>query len=309
MSQPPLLPPQITVLERGWLSSNNILHLGQKSAALVDSGYGSHQQQTVQLLRSALDGRELALLLNTHLHSDHCGGNAALQQAYPALRTLTPPGQSQHVANWDETALGYPQIGQECPRFRFDGVLNPGGSIQLGDLAWDILAAPGHDPHSVMLFQAGLGILISADALWQNGFGIVFPELDGELAFIEVADTLDLIESLDVRVVIPGHGPVFSEVGQALQNARRRLDSFVKEPSRHARHAIKALMMFKLMQLGSAPRQEFLAWAGALPHFKQVQRSFFEDASAEDCVNDAMRDLLRTGAMREQGTSLSVAPR
>ena len=44
-----LLPDDIRVFERGWLSSNNILLLGQDNTALVDSGYASHAPQTLAL--------------------------------------------------------------------------------------------------------------------------------------------------------------------------------------------------------------------------------------------------------------------
>jgi glyoxylase-like metal-dependent hydrolase (beta-lactamase superfamily II) len=101
MSATPVLPPDIVVFERGWLSSNNILLLAGPVCALVDSGYCTHSGQTLALLRQSLGRRPLDLLLNTHLHSDHCGGNALLQQSYPALQTLIPPGLSEHVRNWN----------------------------------------------------------------------------------------------------------------------------------------------------------------------------------------------------------------
>ena len=78
----------LIVLERGWLSSNNILFAAPAHApALVDSGYWSHGAQTVALVESVLQGRRLERIVNTHLHSDHCGGNAALQQAYACAST------------------------------------------------------------------------------------------------------------------------------------------------------------------------------------------------------------------------------
>jgi glyoxylase-like metal-dependent hydrolase (beta-lactamase superfamily II) len=77
----------LLVFERGWLSSNNILFIGKGSAALVDTGYCTHAQQTMELVSAALKGRSLDHIVNTHLHSDHCGGNAALQAAYPAVQT------------------------------------------------------------------------------------------------------------------------------------------------------------------------------------------------------------------------------
>ena len=94
------LPPGVQVLERGWLSSNNILFVGQDSTALIDSGYCTHSAQTLQLVAAGLQRRTLDLLLNTHLHSDHCGGNAALQERYPQLQTLIPPGEAAQVAVW-----------------------------------------------------------------------------------------------------------------------------------------------------------------------------------------------------------------
>ena len=93
----------LTVLERGWLSSNNVLIPDATGATLVDSGHCVHTPQTVALVRQALQGAPLARVLNTHLHSDHCGGNAALQRALRAAVGI-PPGQAA-VAAWDEDRL------------------------------------------------------------------------------------------------------------------------------------------------------------------------------------------------------------
>ena len=74
------LPPGMTVLERGWLSANNIVFAAQagdaEGAAVIDTGYVTHSAQTLALIESTLAGQPLARILNTHLHSDHCGGNA-----------------------------------------------------------------------------------------------------------------------------------------------------------------------------------------------------------------------------------------
>src|SRR2546429_9247765 len=83
--------------------------------------------------------------------------------------------------------------------------------------------------------------LISADALWENGFGVVFPEIEGLSAFDEVAATLDVIEGLAPLTIVPGHGGVFTGVAAALDTARRRLDGFVRAPERHALYAAKVL--------------------------------------------------------------------
>lgn len=293
---PAPLPPDIVVLERGWLSSNNILLLGAQQTALVDSGYGTHAAQTLALVQARLASRPLDLLVNTHLHSDHCGGNAALQSTYPALQTHIPPGQAAAVSSWDEEALTYAATGQFCPRFTYQQLLRPGDVIHLGGLDWDIHAAPGHDPDSVILFQPELRVLISADALWARGFGVVFPEIEGIAAFDKVAQTLDLIASLRPHLVIPGHGPVLHTVQDALDYARQRLDSFSAAPVRHARYAAKVLLKFKLLELQQIARKDLLGWARATPYFSLLQAKHFADIAFDAWLDDLLQDLMRSGA-------------
>lgn len=298
---PPALPPDITVFERGWLSSNNILLIGRESSALVDSGYCTHAAQTVALVEQALQGRPLDRLLNTHLHSDHCGGNAALQLHYPDLQTLIPPGQAAHVAHWDPLALTYTSTGQQCPRFKFDALLRPGTEIGLGERVWQIHAAPGHDPNAVVLFEPEARVLMSADALWENGFGVVFPELEGLSAFDEVAATLDAIEALRPLVVIPGHGRVFSHVGESLDLARRRLESFVRDPKRHANHAAKVLLKFKLLELQRIRSADFSQWAGSTPCLEMMHARYFDAIELPAWLALLTRDLVRAGAAARDG--------
>lgn len=294
------LPPDIRVFERGWLSSNNVLLLGDgegRGAALIDSGYGTHDAQTVALVAHALAGRPLATLVNTHLHSDHCGGNAALQARYPGLRTLIPPGQAEAVRRWDEQALSYAPTGQYCPRFAFDALLQAGSEIVLGQRRWQVHAAPGHDPHSVILFEPALRLLVSADALWQNGFGVVFPEIEGQSAFDEVAATLGLIESLRPALVIPGHGAPFADAATALASARRRLAQFRADPARHARHAAKVLLKFKLLELRRIALPELLRWARQTPYFGLLHRTHFGAEAFEAWSGALLEDLSASGAV------------
>jgi len=262
----------ITIFERGWLSSNNVLLHGAdgEHATLIDSGYLSHAGQTDALVRGALrPGQTLARIVNTHLHSDHCGGNAALARSFRA-RIVIPPGDADAVAAWDEDRLSYRLTQQRCERFAFDALLHPGETLAVGRRHWQAHAAPGHDPHSLILFDAANGTLVSADALWENGFGVVFPELDGVHAFDQVAATLDLIESLPVCLVIPGHGAPFSDVPGALQRARSRLARFRADPASHARHGIKALTKYHLLEVGSVPLADLRAWFDSTPIVAQV---------------------------------------
>ena len=301
----------LTVFERGWLSSNNVLLHGSdgEAAVLVDSSHTLHGEQTVALLRQALAGQavqtgqtdpadlKLATLLNTHLHSDHCGGNAAVQRAF-GCRIVVPPGEHAAALAWDEDALSYRATGQICERFVPDACVAPGQTLAVGARRWQALAAPGHDPHSLILFDDAAGVLISADALWANGFGVVFPELDGEQAFEDVGRTLDLIESLHPRCVIPGHGPPFSDLAGALQRARQRLAGFIADPARHARHAVRVLVKYHLLEVQRQPWPDFQRWFAAAPLCAAVwQRLGRSEGTLAAFAERSVHDLVGSGAL------------
>jgi glyoxylase-like metal-dependent hydrolase (beta-lactamase superfamily II) len=295
------LGPGLHVFERGWLSSNNILLDDGDGAALVDSGHLVHAQQTVSLLRQQLGARPLRRLINTHLHSDHCGGNAAVQREWP-LQLQIPSGSWRAVQDWDEQALSYSATGQRCERFSAQGRIAAGDVLHIGVRHWQVLGAPGHDPESVMLFDAEHGVLISADALWENGFGVVFPELEGDAAFDDVQQVLDLIESLPVRHIIPGHGPAFTDIGAALQRARARLAGFRADPARHLRHGAKVLLKYHLMEERQLPLPVLRAWARDTPLLQAIWLELGRPDGGHAAWSDRLlQELLDSGALQRHG--------
>ena len=298
MSEPRLQLPGVTVFERGWLSSNNtLLHGEGEGAVLIDASHVLHAPQTVALVRQALRGEALAGVVNTHLHSDHCGGNASLQRAF-GCRITIPPGQWSAVQAWDEVALSYAPTGQRCERFSADARLRAGEVLGVGRQRWHALAAPGHDPHSLILFNAEHGVVISADALWQRGFGVVFPELEGEAAFDDVERVLDLIESLDARWAIPGHGAPFSDVPGALKLARQRLAAFRADPLRHARHAMTALLKYHLREEQQQAMGPLLAWFKGVSLYGAVWQRMGRPAGTLAAFAEAIiRELAAAGVL------------
>jgi glyoxylase-like metal-dependent hydrolase (beta-lactamase superfamily II) len=292
------LPAGLQVFERGWLSSNNILAASDEHTCLIDSGYCTHSAQTLALVGQSLNGRKLDQLFNTHLHSDHCGGNAALQAAYPALETFIPPGEAVAVANWNAEDLSYERTGQLCPAFRFTKLIGPGSTLRFGSTDWEAHAAGGHDPHSLVFFEPIKKIIISADALWEKGFGVIFPELDGIDAFDDAGRTLDLIDRLAPRIVIPGHGAVFAYSPEIANRARSRLENFVRHPLKHARHAAKVLLKFKLLEMHQATRDQLLEWARPTPLLGAIHGRFYRDISIDLWIDELCTELERASAIR-----------
>jgi len=262
------LPPQIHVFVRDWLSGNNVIMRSARGHVVVDSGYGKHVPLTLALVasRQGLDGDELARVVNTHCHSDHMGGNAALKRAY-GCAIAVPAGEAPLIDAWDTRALLLDYAGQQVERFSVDERLVPGTTQVWGDLEWQLLAAPGHDMGALVFYNAEHRILISGDALWQDGFGFVMPPQMDPAALPATRATLDMLARLDVRVVIPGHGEPFADCAAALERAYARLAALEADPLRMARHAVKAILAFALLDRERLPLDELPAFLERVPLF------------------------------------------
>ncbi|MGZ9074885.1 MAG: MBL fold metallo-hydrolase [Burkholderiaceae bacterium] len=298
------VPSTMRVLERGWVSSNNILLFDDDhSATLVDTGYVTHAEQTLQLVRHALGGRKLMRIVNTHLHSDHCGGNALLSRELSATIAI-PPGHADAVALWDDAALGFSACGQACDRFNFDAVVRPGETLMLGGTEWQAFASPGHDPHSIVLWNSDGRTLISADALWEHGFGAIFPEVDGESGFAEQRAILELISELKPRLVIPGHGAPFTEVDQALSRAFARLDALEASPERNARNVIKTLLKFHLLIVRQVALEVLTRRCNEWHYARIINERYFRLPFPE-FIDRSVEELVAGGALQLQNGILA----
>ena len=291
------------MLERGWLSSNNIVMTGPEDTVLVDSGYLAHAPQTLALVEQALGGRELERLVNTHCHSDHMGGNAALQRRY-GCHTSVPAGEAPLIERWDEDALLLSYADQRAERFRVDATIAAGDRLRMGGIDWVAIAAPGHDTHAFMFHSPGERILISGDALWEDGFGVLFPQLHGRAGtFAETRRTLDSIAALDVRTVIPGHGEPFDEVGAALERAYSRLHAFEEDPARLARHAVRVILTFALLEKQRLPLASLPAYVENTGVLRDINRRFFA-LTPQNFAEWLGHELERARAVKRDGEDL-----
>ncbi len=300
------LPESIRVLERGWLSASTILLQDGDSVMAIDSGYVTDAPETVRLVGAALNGCQLERLMNTHSHSDHIGGNAALVEAFGCSVTI-PQGMADMVSDWDEYALLLSAADQSAAPFRHDATIAAGEAFIAGGCSWQAHAAPGHDMDALVFHSCDARVLISGDALWRNGFGILFPEIIGNGGGLESArETLEEIARLPVDLVIPGHGAPFVEVDEALKAAFGRLAAFEGNGARIARNCIKACVTFTLLERGRMQLDMLPDYLEKVPLYREANHRFL--GMAPDALADwLVGSLIAAGVARHEGGALVAA--
>ena len=292
-----LLPPSIRVIVRGWLNCNQVVLRAPGDNVLVDSGYCTHREQTLDLVAGpeGLEGEPLERLINTHCHSDHMGGNAALASAH-GCRITIPEGEVKHVVPWTPQSVWMAQFDQRADPFHFDDTLAPGDVFEGGGFEWEAHAAPGHDMDALMFFEPVNRILISGDALWQDGMGFVWPQ-EGPNPFIDAAQaTLGAIERLAPAVVIPGHGVPFDDAAGSIAKVRARLDAFGRDPAKNARHVVKVMFVFALLDRGAMPLADVPAYVARVPCYRMISERFMGQPP-ESLAAWLVEDLQRVGAL------------
>jgi glyoxylase-like metal-dependent hydrolase (beta-lactamase superfamily II) len=290
------LPRGVHVIERGWLSANNVLLSGDSGVSLIDTSYVGHVKQTIALVEQSLAGQPLTQILNTHCHSDHMGGNAQLAKHFNCPISI-PSGEAALIDRWDDRELILGYADQRADRFNYDRTFDAGDRFELGGLSWNVVAAPGHDPHAVMFHAPAKAILISGDALWENGFGIVFGALHGDpTAFALARTTLEKIATLKPCIVIPGHGRVFSELEPALERAFSRLAYFEQDLGRLARSCCKALFLYMLLDKRTFALAELEAYLQRVPVYVELNRGFIKQPWPT-FVDTLLEELTRASAI------------
>ncbi|HEY8553234.1 MAG TPA: MBL fold metallo-hydrolase [Burkholderiales bacterium] len=272
---PNAFPPSVRVIVRGWLNCNQVLLLDESGHVLIDSGYAATSDETLRLLAAPerLGERPLARVINTHCHADHVGGNAALVRRYGCTVTI-PAGDAANVRAWNRQAFLIDYADHFIERFDYTDTLAPGDRFRAGGLEWEAIAAPGHDVNALVYWCQEHGIAITGDALWENGFGALFPLPSLEAAIEGAHATLDRIEALGVRRVIPGHGRPFADVSGALARARRRLEAFRADPAKNARHVMKSLLAFALLAKRGMRVEEFAPYCARVSCYADLNERF-----------------------------------
>jgi glyoxylase-like metal-dependent hydrolase (beta-lactamase superfamily II) len=295
------LPPSVRVIVRGWLNCNQVVLLAPGDNVLVDSGYSTHRERTLERLvsREGLDRQPLERLINTHCHSDHMGGNAAVASAF-GCRITIPEGEAKHIDPWTPQTAWMAEFDQRADPFRYDDTIRAGDLFEAGGFEWQVHAAPGHDMDALMFFEPRHRLLISGDALWEDGMGFVWPE-EGANPYIDGArEALAAIERLDPAIVIPGHGRPFAAAGKAIASVRARLDAFERDPAKCARHVVKVMFVFALLDREEMAVAEVPAYLERVPCYARMARRFL-GARPAALAEWLLGDLERAGAVRIDG--------
>ena len=228
----------VRFFQRDYPSANSVLLEGERPV-LVDTGFGSDADTLLAWLEAPP-----SLIVNTHWHSDHVGGNHALGCRF-GTKVAAAWLEADAINRGDAGAWEAAWLGQTVAPYAVARALRDGDLVETGSSAWLVIATPGHTDGHLSLYHAGERVLVLGDALHQADVGWLSPRRPAALA--QTAATLERLAGLPARVGYSGHGPAVSDVPAALGRARRRVEAWRRDPEAAGWHACKRIFAHALM--------------------------------------------------------------
>ncbi len=292
---------------RAFPSANMTLIQGERPV-LVDTGFGGDLAETERLLREAgVPPERLSLIVNTHYHCDHAGGNSGLQARY-SLPVAAHAREADLVNRRDPDACAAEWLDQPVEPYRVDRPLADGDALDAGGLVLQVLHTPGHTRGHIALWAPEERVLICGDAV--HGDDVAWLNLfrEGDDALERALATLDRLARLPVRWACSGHGPPMVNPPAAFDAARRRYESWRADPRKVAWHACKRIFAYALMLLDGLPEADVPPYLLGCPWFRDYSHRPFE-LDPPDFVAPLLAEMLRSRAAGwRDGRLVALAP-
>jgi hydroxyacylglutathione hydrolase len=203
--------------EQGMLDCNTYVIKGSPGI-IIDPGSPEFITSRVEALkRDGISPADIGLIVNTHLHIDHCGANEAFKALSGAQIAIHPVQKHNYrLVVVDGARL----FGMEPAEFTEDYLLDE-GRLDYGGIELELIPSPGHSPDCVCFYDRKHQVLICGDVLFEMNTGRVdLPGGDADNLKISI----ETLSRLDIELLLPGHMGVVA----GADNVKRNFD-YIRE--------------------------------------------------------------------------------
>ena len=289
-------------IERGFLNGNHFVYRSD-TPVLIDTGYISGFEETEKsITQLGVNLPDISLIISTHTHCDHIGGNNRIQQKSGCDIALHKVGK-YFIDSRDDWSTWWRYYNQEAEFFTCTHSLEDGEIITLGPHEFQVIYTPGHASDGIVLYNPREKVLLSSDTLWQTDMAVMTLRVEGSRALFDMRTSLQKIEKLEVQAVYPGHGKPFSDMPQAIARGKQRIENFLRHPEAIGDDLLKKIIVYTLMMKKIMPADTLFGYLMDTYWFKETVDLYFK-GQYEAKYDEVINSFLRRGIIKQENNDL-----
>jgi glyoxylase-like metal-dependent hydrolase (beta-lactamase superfamily II) len=196
--------------------------IGDDLNILIDSG----AKEGIDILESdlhkiGLEGGDIGILINTHDHFDHVGGNKYFQERKVTIAAHR--NAAVKITSGDDEVMMCRAHGQDITGYHVHLWLENINIIDAGGWFLKILHTPGHTSGCICIYETRKRILFSGDTVFANG---TVSDIAISGSYGEYINSLARLNTMKMQLLLPGHGRISENaedsIAKALDEARSR---------------------------------------------------------------------------------------
>ncbi|MBI5571886.1 MAG: MBL fold metallo-hydrolase [Desulfomonile tiedjei] len=290
--------PDLFFFQRGYLNGNHFVYRNEEPI-LIDTAYKADFEITERIIaRVGVDLGRVRLIVNTHCHCDHVGGNRTIQERSGCDIAMHKIGK-HFIDTRDDWATWWRYYVQEADFFTCTQAFEDGDSISVGPHEFQVIYTPGHSADGIVLYHREAKILLSSDTLWEHDMAALTMRVEGSRAVFSLLESLERLRGLDVRMIYPGHGAPFTGLDAAVRKAVRRLEGYLEDGTRIGDDQLKKIIVYTLMMKRGANEETFFDYLMTTPWFVETIDLYFRKEYRTK-YDHIMKGFLRKGIVKRE---------
>ncbi|WP_456320794.1 MBL fold metallo-hydrolase [Palaeococcus sp. (in: euryarchaeotes)] len=224
------IPPNTVMLKGLSFDSNIYIIRDGNEGLMIDTGTGSIFEPYKDTLEREgyLEGVERMVILNTHEHFDHVGGNLVWKKYFEnrgiKVRFASHSNTSKTLENSEDRIILSYYHGKKYNPHKVDIKLEEGDTLKVGSLEFKVMHTPGHTQGSICLYEPKEKLLFTGDTIFYESVGRTDLPTGN---FWQLLDSINRLKSMDVYIGLPGHGRIIQHWDENMEKIKALIEHYL----------------------------------------------------------------------------------
>ena len=144
---------------------------------------------------------------------------------------------------------------------------------------------------------------MSSDTLWENDMAVMTLRVEGSKALFHMQESLQKLESLDVKYVYPGHGKPFSDIKKAILKSKEKIKKYLLDRDLMGNDLIKKITVYTLLMKKTISEKDLFPYLMDTYWFKETVDMYF-NSEYEIIYNEIMNSFFEKGVIKRKNGNL-----